>query len=297
MAALLHILLIIGKILLVLLLIILAILFILLICPFFWKIHLVKEGETLTVKAGLSSTARLIFLNLDYDKGRQDNEFSFDLLVFGLPILKMLKSRKEKKEKAKKEAEQKRKEEIKKHIREGTIPANPKKRKRKRKSPTSVPASKRKKRKKKKMQEENDGAFIGTDAGKISYRIREIFRKLKNGFDKIGDWKAYLESPSFGRVKAALSRELPAVMRSILPKRIKGYLVFGFEDPAMTGMAAGAMAMLLGLTDRLQISPDFQEQKFEADIMLKGRFLLLMLIIHAVKLILNKDVKALIRRF
>lgn len=294
----LDILLIIGKVLLILLLLILAILFILLVCPFFWKIHLVKDGGKFRIKGGLASTLGLIWLKLDFDRARQDKAFTYDLRVFGIPVLKILKDRKEKKEKAGKEAERKKKEEIRKHIREGTIPENAEKRKHKRKLPDSVPASERRKRKKKDQEEERFGnTFFGTNANKISYRIREFFRKLKNGFEKIGDWEAYLGSESFDRVKQVMGRELPPVFRILLPKRVKGFLNFGFEDPAVTGEALGALALLLGITDQLQIRPDFEKQKFEADVTAKGRLILLMLLIHVLKIVLNKDVKSLIKRF
>lgn len=300
MAVLLHILLIIGKVLLILLLIVLAILFILLVCPFFWKVRFVREGDVLKGKAGLSSTLGLVRLNLDYDKGRQDKALDFDLRVFVLPLLKILKRRREKKEQARAEAERQKKEEIRKHIREGTIPGNSPEKKSRRRMPDSIPASERKKRKKKKTggtEESAGNTFFGTDAGKPGYKLREFFRKLKKGFDTIGDWKAYLESESFARVRLAFGRELPPLLRHLLPKRIRGYLNFGFEDPAVTGKALGGLAMLLGLTDQLKIIPDFQEKKLEADITAKGRIILLTLVIHVLKLVLNKDVRALIRRF
>ena len=137
------------------------------------------------------------------------------------------------------------------------------------------------------------GARISSFIGKI----KTIYRRICRLQAVAADWLEYFGSESFRRAKDTLLREGMAILRHILPKKISGSVCFGTDDPAMTGMLLGVIAMLYPvIPEKLMIEPDFMEPGLEADLSIEGRLFLIVLIVHAVRILLSKDVRILISR-
>lgn len=99
--------------------------------------------------------------------------------------------------------------------------------------------------------------------------------------------------------KAALKEikyRVKKVLKHILPKKVRINAVFGFEDPSYTGQVLGAAAMLYPVyKDNIKLHPDFEQAIFQGDFYLKGRIRLGTLFVHGVKLLLNKNVRRMIK--
>lgn len=143
-----------------------------------------------------------------------------------------------------------------------------------------------------------------TTAEKIFARIAAFFGKLKRKIAglgeklrKIDDWLIYLDSESFGRVKDLLIRQAGGILRYILPRKISGYLEFGTGDPASAGQILGVIAVFYPVIPQgLEIRPDFMEKKLEADTDFSGHIFLIVVLVRALKILLNRDFRALRKR-
>lgn len=81
-------------------------------------------------------------------------------------------------------------------------------------------------------------------------------------------------------------------------KKLKVYIKLGMEDPALTGEILGgayAAAAIFGLN--LVIEPDFENKVFELDAGFRGRVFIITILIWALKIYFNKDVKIVINKF
>lgn len=114
-------------------------------------------------------------------------------------------------------------------------------------------------------------------------RIKAFFEKLKFSFtsfcdklkgirDKIESGKAWLEDERNQRSIALMLRQLKRLIVHIWPGKGQGHVVFGFEDPYLTGQVlAGASLIYPFYHRRLELEPVFGEAVFEAEGSFKGR--------------------------
>lgn len=114
---------------------------------------------------------------------------------------------------------------------------------------------------------------------KIRFTFSNICAKLK----KIKD-----DFELFDKVKPTVMK----LLKHILPKKIKGYISFGFPDPADTGVALGVLgALCIPIPKQLKIEPDFNEKRFECDVKLSGRLIVAVLIVYIIKLLKVPEIK------
>ena len=91
--------------------------------------------------------------------------------------------------------------------------------------------------------------------------------------------------------------EIIRILKSIRPRKYKADLRFGFEDPSFTGELLGIIALLYPkLKDDVRVIPDFENKVFEGSIYLKGRIVVCNFIFSAIRLLLNKDIKKVIKK-
>lgn len=81
----------------------------------------------------------------------------------------------------------------------------------------------------------------------------------------------------------------------IRPRKLKGEIQFGFDDPASTGQVLGGIAMIpfLYQTD-LRIEPDFEAEKTYVSgyVYTKGHILCIHLIILVIRMLLDKNIRS-----
>ena len=144
--------------------------------------------------------------------------------------------------------------------------------------------------------------------GKTPKEKKSIFKRVKDIYNKIADMlksftdmreKIFKEINDEGN-KRAVSFTLGIIkklLKHILPRKHRIYVKFGTGDPAATGEilgAAYAFGALLGLN--LCIEPDFENKVIECDIPFKGHVSFIRVLIWALKVYLNKDVKGIIQK-
>ena len=141
--------------------------------------------------------------------------------------------------------------------------------------------------------------------------FRKIPRKLKNlkcTFQRFCDKikrmvKRYREMKAFAldeRTKAAVSlvwKQAGILLGQALPRKIRGRLHFGTEDPALTGQILGAIGIFYPLfMDNVKVEPDFEKPALEGELSLKGRLRIVTVLRIAWRLYRDKNVRYVYRR-
>ena len=140
---------------------------------------------------------------------------------------------------------------------------------------------------------------------KLRERIKsfflDLYRKMKTWF------RTFLDIKRKGRLILEFLRDelnqeafrlsfssLKKILKHILPTKLKANFVFGTGDPCSTGQILGILGILYSFYgDKLQITPDFENQRLEGDLEARGRIRLATLLIIVIKLLLDRRFKQL----
>lgn len=138
---------------------------------------------------------------------------------------------------------------------------------------------------------------------KISPKIKRKEKKVKKQKKKKNNWlDQFLKIKDliinnkdlFGKLK----KKIVSIIRHILPKKYKVTIELGTGDPATTGYLVGALSIFYTIGDNnMNITPDFEEKVFKGCFYGKGRIYLIVLVINAIGIILDKRVRKLIKQF
>lgn len=127
---------------------------------------------------------------------------------------------------------------------------------------------------------------------KFIYRFKSICGKIKKAISKFKDFKEFVQDKHTKAAFKLIKDELIKLLKYIKPRKIKGYLNFGFEDPSMTGKVLGVYyAIMKGCPKKFNLNPDFENKRLEADVFLKGRIRLYYVIYIVLRIYLNQDFK------
>lgn len=145
--------------------------------------------------------------------------------------------------------------------------------------------------------DEDDADDEGVSQKGIVNKIKKIYNKLVSIHKK---YRYVMDLKDDKRVRSGISyakEKLFLVIKRVLPKKLEGRIAYGMEDPATTGYITGGVCLFYGLWCRnLSLEPDFENKKLEADINLKGRLVMALLVIPAIKVWFNKDIKYIRRK-
>ena len=156
----------------------------------------------------------------------------------------------------------------------------------------------------KEFEEKTEGIF-GKIGRKIDSLCRHIADKYKNISEKVSGLKkkkdGYTKLVNNVRTKEAFrvaKVQLIALLKHLKPSVLKGQITYGTGDPASTGQNLGYMSVLFPLYyDHIDITPDFENEILEGDLMMKGWIMVWSVGWCVLKVIWNKNVKITISRF
>ena len=140
--------------------------------------------------------------------------------------------------------------------------------------------SKKKEKQKTEKNEEKKPGFLE--------KIKRLFRQ-KDEVVRILSKAESKQAVSFAWGK------LKKTLKHILPRKVKGYLVYGSGDPATTGQVLGVISVLYAaMGPVLNIVPDFENKRLECDLEFKGRLQVFTLLVILIKVYFHKELKQLI---
>jgi len=267
--------------------------------PVFYRVRIIHNPEKTQVKARVSFLFPLLLATVEYFK-----KLSYKVRVFGIALIdsekpKKDKPKKEKKPKKQKEKKQKKKQE---NMPEPEHEELPELLQQEEQKPELLPEANEPEEKEEpedaKEQKKEKKGFIDKIRSKIK-KIREtisnIINKIKRLFRQKEEVQRILAKPE---TKAALRfawDKLKRLLKHVLPRKVKGYAAFGTEDPATTGQILGMLSVLYaGTGELLNIRPNFTEKQLECDVELIGRIQVFTLLVIAVKVFLNQELKQLL---
>lgn len=144
---------------------------------------------------------------------------------------------------------------------------------------------------------------------RISDKITGLWKKLRFSFtsfcDKLkgirtfaGDKKKWLEDEKNQASLRLLWKQTRRLTAHIWPRKGRGTVTFGFDDPYTTGQVLQAASLIYPLYHRqLSVYPVFDEQIFDAEGSFKGRIRLAVLLWLAFQVFWDKHTRRMIRGF
>lgn len=138
---------------------------------------------------------------------------------------------------------------------------------------------------------------------KLGKKIKSIPKKIQGLSDKgrqIVERFQEIRDYFLGECNKEVIKDILAVLkkmvRHILPRKFRGRVEFGLEDPYVMGQVLALLGMLMPLyQDKLEVYPDFEEEKLKGDFSCKGRIIPGYLLFYVLKLLLNKEVRRVIK--
>lgn len=131
---------------------------------------------------------------------------------------------------------------------------------------------------------------------KLRETVKKGYKKIKKLFHQKEEITKLLDKPETKEVLRFVWEYLKKTLRHILPRKIKGYLIYGSDDPATTGKVLGAIAMFYAITGPvLRIQPDFEQKRLECDLEFCGRVQVFTILVILGKLYFNKELKQLLQ--
>lgn len=120
-------------------------------------------------------------------------------------------------------------------------------------------------------------------------RVRKSFSKLRKRKDELLEfWRL----PEHVRARGSLLKEIRYLWKKLRPKKVRGQVRFGWEDPALTGLCMGGVSILCAwYPGQIKILPDFEHRVLEADVLVKGKVRFYVLVAVLVRVYFNKDIR------
>ncbi len=132
----------------------------------------------------------------------------------------------------------------------------------------------------------------------VKEKVKNLSLSLSNIYDKYNLIKMFFqnETNKLG-LKYGFER-IKGLLKHMGPRKVKAYIEFGTGDPCSTGQLLGVAAAFMGIyKDSVQIIPDFENEVLKGNFYCKGRIRGIILLIIGIKVIRNRDIRALIKNF
>lgn len=150
----------------------------------------------------------------------------------------------------------------------------------------------------------------GTGTGffeKLLQKIYAIFRKYREKYeaicakikqvkDKLSYYVRILKREETKALLRLIIGQLSGIIRHVLPRKLDVRLLVGTGDPASTGQILALQGMLYPVIgDKVVVIPDFEAKQLEGTFYMKGRITAFVVLVCALRVIINKNFRQLIR--
>lgn len=133
--------------------------------------------------------------------------------------------------------------------------------------------------------------------GKLKKKLTNIRLTFRGFYDKIKRWRTLWNEESTLAALHFLTEKGRKLIRHVLPRKIRGSITFGCEDPALTGQILGAVAIAYPLYGKgVAVYPRFEEKILEGQLQMKGRIVVACLLWQAWKIYRNPDVRKTLKK-
>lgn len=293
----LHILLFILKLCGILLLSILGIFLFVVICilfvPISYRLLIKKQSGT---SLQLCTTWLLHMFRLDYGLQKKEGEEAwknhFRLRFFGVPIQKKkIPKRKKKRSKKQITKNKKKKQNTQQTLSEAKPKIEPKTEKVQKEKPKKEHFEKKENFEKKALKKEISKEKMEKE-NKES-RITGFWKNLKTIKDKKEQLFDFWNREEHRLVRKSVYKIFHSLWKKSRPKKIKGKVHFGFEDPSTTGLVLGFLSILQSqYKNEFILEADFEQEILEAEAELRGRISVFAFIHSFFRIYRDKNIRA-----
>lgn len=123
----------------------------------------------------------------------------------------------------------------------------------------------------------------------IFQRICDTIRKVKRKMIAIYE---FLKDEALWQAVKMVKQEFRKLLGHVRPRTIKGYVHFGFANPATTGTVCGMIYSFYGvLPKKLKVTTDFEQRTLDGDILIKGRIYVYYVLLRVLKICKDPNIK------
>ncbi len=132
---------------------------------------------------------------------------------------------------------------------------------------------------------------------KLKYTIVSICGKIRKGLKKAGDIKEFLMLDSTRAALSLCKVQIFCLLKKLGPRRVRGWIHFGMQDPALTGQILGGIGVFYAyFPKKLKLQPDFQQAVLEGELFIRGHFHGITLVGIAWRLWRDKNIRAVYKK-
>ena len=140
---------------------------------------------------------------------------------------------------------------------------------------------------------------IGDFFRRIGVRIRNLFETVKDAIRGVNEKKekvlGYVRDPQYKEAAMQVLHELIRLLRHYRPRRLRGFLELGLDDPSATGMIVGVYYAVYPVDMKhFRLTGCFTEKKIEGSLRLRGHIRLIHAGLAFLRLYRNKTIKDLL---
>lgn len=133
-------------------------------------------------------------------------------------------------------------------------------------------------------------------------KLRQVFGNMRQKLSDLGEKKdrliAFWNDEENRKTLKLLKRQIFAILRHLLPSRVKGRVRFGFDDPYMTGQVLMYLAPFYSLyAGKLELIPVFEEPALEGELSVKGRLRIGTILALAARMMLDRNFRSLLKKW
>lgn len=133
---------------------------------------------------------------------------------------------------------------------------------------------------------------------KLSSKSDSIKSKIYNIESKYQRMSGLINDSRNKKAASYIYKVILNLLKHYIPKKVKGYVHFGFDDPGTTGKVLMYLGILYPvLPKKVTIEPDFDDTDIFGNLYIKGRIRLIHLAVAAIKLLIDKNVRRLWRLY
>ena len=120
-------------------------------------------------------------------------------------------------------------------------------------------------------------------------QAKKTIRSITKSKETLKRYLDFLRSDLSREVYQILKNHLFYLLRHIRPHKIKGYVHYGFGDPALTGEFTGILYLILpAKCEELDLEPDFEDQVCEGEVLALGHIRICHLALTGAKIFFDK---------
>ena len=127
---------------------------------------------------------------------------------------------------------------------------------------------------------------------KIKCTIRKICDKIKSFWETKEKITSFLTDNVHVEAFKIVKKEIGILARHLRPRRIRGFVRFGFEDPYRTGQVLAGLSILYPFYgENVDIYPDFEQKILKGDLYIKGHIRMVHLMTMLWRLFFNRYIR------